>query len=108
MCKTPGCPKLVEAGKSCCEEHTRQQTRQYDRQRGTANQRGYNANWRKVRKMKLASDPLCERCKADGRLIPATLVHHKDRDPRNNSDENLMSLCNECHETIHRDEGERW
>jgi len=36
------------------------------------------------------------------------LVHHIDRDRTNNADDNLMSMCIKCHETLHHEAGERY
>jgi 5-methylcytosine-specific restriction protein A len=78
---------------------------QYERGRGTATERGYNATWARLRKMKLNADPLCERC-PPGRDVPAVLVHHRDHNPENNEWDNLESMCDPCHDTEH--EKERW
>ena len=102
-CKYPGCRKLSHNG-CYCEEHQKKKVRDYDRQRGTPPERGYDSNWQKVRKMKIDTNPLCERCKKKGRVVVAKLVHHKDRNPRNNSQENLESLCVPCHEEEHKEE----
>jgi 5-methylcytosine-specific restriction protein A len=56
--------------------------------------------------MKLNRDPLCERCALAGLTVAAVLVHHKDRNPRNNTVENTESLCDACHDAEHR--RERW
>ena len=64
-------------------------------------QRGYNATWERVRKMKLNNQPLCEHCEKRARISSAVLVHHIDHDPRNNSGENLMSVCRDCHDELH-------
>ena len=74
--------------------------------RGSAYERGYDRRWSKVRKMKLMESPLCERCQAAGRVVPAVLVHHVDRDPRNNESGNLEALCLACHQDEHK--GEVW
>jgi 5-methylcytosine-specific restriction protein A len=47
-CNHPGCPALVVNG--FCEKHKKQEQRRYDRQRGTANLRGYNYDWAKYSK----------------------------------------------------------
>ena len=52
---------------------------------------------------------LCERCKAQGRITPAKIVHHKIyltpsniNDPRITLDyRNLEALCKQCHEEEH-------
>lgn len=71
--------------------------------------------WRRLRAAILAKEPICQRCKSDGRLTLASEVHHvipvestpdfeeKRRlayDPLN-----LMPLCHACHVSIHRSLG---
>ena len=56
--------------------------------------------------MKLAEDPLCERCLGDHLTVPPIMEHHKDRNQRNNESENKESLCVMHHEDEHREE--RW
>lgn len=101
-CSYPGCPKLTDGGR--CEKHKKQQRRADDEKRGTAVERGYDATWAKIRIIKLNNDPLCERCQAKGIDRAAVLVHHKDRDPKNNRVENHESLCDQCHDEEHRDD----
>lgn len=40
----------------------------------------------------------CERCGAKGKSLD---VHHLDDNPRNNSPENLFTLCRRCHMKAH-------
>lgn len=93
-CNHPGCPRLTR--ERFCPEHAREAAAESERTRETAAQRGYDHRWSKIRMMKLNRDPLCERC---GRA--AELVHHKDRNPRNNAPENHESLCTACHDREH-------
>ena len=74
--------------------------------------------WRDVRNAKMVeAKHLCENCLREGKMKPATEVHHihpvgdalsfeeKKRlcyDPNN-----LICLCHECHEQIHREMGQR-
>jgi 5-methylcytosine-specific restriction protein A len=102
-CRKPGCRKLSKDGSGWCEEHRGADKKQADVRRGTATERGYDWQWQKARKWKLRESPLCERCI---KPRPAELVHHRDRNPRNNAQENLESLCQYCHEIEHKDE--RW
>ena len=57
-CATPGCPGLVEHERYCpaCQAMVDQRDRE---RRGSAAQRGYNANWRRLRRMMLSEQPLC-------------------------------------------------
>ena len=86
-----------------CEEEWKQKNRSNDN-RESSSKRGYDRQWAKVRKMKLSNNPFCERCTIRGRLTPATMVHHKDRNPWNRSFDNLESICIDCHNDEHRDE----
>ena len=89
-----------------CSSCLRIEEKEYDQERGTSSQRGYTATWRKVRTMKINTNPLCERCLLRGRDKATICVHHKDRNPLNNDFNNLESLCFECHQDEHKEE--RW
>lgn len=69
-CAQPGCPALVQKGR--CGTHAKQQ----DRQRGTAQERGYDARWRAARAVFLGEHPCCHVCLAEGRAVAATVVDH--------------------------------
>lgn len=43
-CRQPGCHILIESP-GYCEKHIKQKNQLYDKQRGTAHQRGYTKNW---------------------------------------------------------------
>lgn len=73
------------------------------------------APWRKCRAAFLASrDGLCEVCLSKGLIMPAVEVHHKvELTPGNIDDvsvtlnwDNLMALCESCHDEQHRKK--RW
>ena len=103
-CAKIGCPKLTNGG--YCEEHKKLMENKYENERETASERGYNSQWAKVRVMKLHLNPICERCLLRGVTVGAYLVHHKDRNPNNNMEDNLESLCRDCHDAEHKTE--RW
>jgi hypothetical protein len=42
-----------------------------------------------------------DRCFTCGKENP-TQIHHRDSDPKNNSEDNLILLCGRCHKSIHR------
>lgn len=78
----------------------------------------YNtARWRELRKVKLMSDPLCEICLKEGRTTPAEDIHHitsfmtvDDMTMRKVlafDYDNLMSLCDVCHQRIHNGHRDR-
>ncbi|MCM1517522.1 MAG: HNH endonuclease [Pseudoflavonifractor sp.] len=75
----------------------------------------HTARWLRLRRDILTSHPLCQQCGDEGRIAPATEVHHirpveyginraeKHRlmfDPAN-----LRTLCHGCHVRIHTDMG---
>ncbi len=103
-CNKVGCNVLTS--ERYCPEHQREADAAYEASRGNAAARGYDSRWAKVRQMRLVKSPLCQRCAKQGKVVPASLVHHKDRNPRNNHEDNHESLCEACHEEEHR--GERW
>nr|WP_245574390.1 HNH endonuclease signature motif containing protein [Desulfovirgula thermocuniculi] len=54
--------------------------------------------------MYLRRHPLCELCEQEGRITPATIVHHKQPIKHGGHAldmENLMSVCRECHIRLH-------
>lgn len=68
-----------------------------------------NTSWKKLRDTYIKQNPLCELCLIDGKVTPATDVHHKQSPFKNgainyqllNDIENLQSLCKECHGKVH-------
>ena len=77
--------------------------KQYDSDRGTSAQRGYDRKWRKIRRAFLNRNPLCIECLKQGRTKPANTVHHiipLDNGGTHKLD-NLLSVCRACHEALH-------
>jgi len=72
--------------------------------RAPASQRGYDRRWLRIRTRYKRQHPLCEACKAVGRLVPATEVHHRTplKDGGTHAQANLQSLCHACHQRTHR------
>lgn len=99
-CREPGCPAAA-MDRGYCADHAQPARRlrylSYDRSRGTSSQRGYDARWRRIRKLVLAERPLCVDCDRAGRVTMANEVHHIDYNSRNNNPANLMPLCKSCH-----------
>jgi len=77
----------------------------------SATQRGYTGDWARASRAYRKENPLCVRCKAEGRLTPATQVDHIK--PWRGDRElfwdisNWQSLCASCHslKTNHEDRG---
>jgi 5-methylcytosine-specific restriction enzyme A len=106
-CAHPGCPKLITEG-SYCPEHRKARKRTQKREQrarpGFDDSFYGSANWKKIRRMVLARQPLCADPygvhEAEGRAVPATEVDHivpiaAGGPPR--SLDNLQSLCKRCH-----------
>lgn len=106
-CAYHGCGRLTSG--RYCEEHAKAEAKRYnhyDRDPETAKR--YGRTWARIWAAFLAANPLCEMCKAEGRLTPATLVHHRRKltDGGTNDWSNLQSLCAECHSRLHAEQGD--
>lgn len=100
------CPNIIRGSvRLCpeCEVYATADNKKRDKKRDESADRKFlhSAAWRRIRLSKLGRDPLCERCLIVGRERAATLVHHRDENQLNVREENLQSLCNNCHEEIH-------
>ncbi|MDU2265242.1 HNH endonuclease signature motif containing protein [Clostridium celatum] len=95
-CKYLGCPNLTED--KYCNEHKEFNVKE----RETATERGYDSKWRTARSRFLKVNPLCVRCKDEGRLVKATVVDHikpHREDKKLFWDEsNWQALCKRCHD----------
>jgi 5-methylcytosine-specific restriction protein A len=85
--------------------------RTLDRERPSAARRGYGSRWRRARAAFLAQHPLCTACRAQGRVVQATVVdhlvpHHRDR-RRFWDERNWAPSCKPCHDRKTAREG-RW
>lgn len=70
-------------------------------ERPNSTRRGYCANWRKLRVMHLASEPLCRMCRMMGKLIPGNEVDHivpLAIGGARFDGGNLQTLCRPCHQ----------
>jgi len=106
-CAHQGCRELTTS--RYCDTHTRQEAKQYNRYYRDPNSRKrYGGTWKRIRAAFLAANPLCVICKQDGRLTPATLVHHKVKltDGGTNEWHNLTALCSSCHSRLHTKQGD--
>ena len=101
-CAHRGCPDLTS--ERYCEAHKKADMKRYNRyERDPKSAKRYGSQWRKIRREYLAAFPLCEICKDEGRLTPATTVHHRKplSQGGTNSFENLQALCGPCHSRLH-------
>ncbi|KTS25525.1 hypothetical protein NS228_20425 [Methylobacterium indicum] len=100
-------PQHRPRGSRPVEEARRESRRAYDAQRRrTSPWRAWYglAAWTAAREAQLAREPLCERHKARGAVVPATVVNHRRPhrgdwalfiDPANHE-----SVCKSCHDRV--------
>ena len=106
-CRHVGCPALVDHPTGYCDKHRQQAHTAYRQSRpDQAEQKIYRSRrWTELSKRKRQTDPLCEQCLQQGKITPATLVHHKIpiRDGGDPWDwANLESCCASCQAISHR------
>lgn len=75
----------------------------------------HTVKWLRLRRDTLTAHPLCQRCEAEGRITPATEVHHirpveeaitmADKMQRMYDVHNLQALCHDCHVKTHTELG---
>lgn len=75
----------------------------------------HTSKWLRLRRDVLTAHPLCQRCEAEGRMTPATEVHHIhpveeaftrwERTQRMYDVHNLQALCHDCHVRTHTELG---
>ncbi|WP_284641200.1 HNH endonuclease [Paenibacillus silviterrae] len=96
-CSRQGCKELTR------ERHCANCAGEYDKQRGSSYQRGYDSRWRKERLTFLLANPLCRHCLERQHLSEATVVDHiipHRGDQRLFWDQsNWQALCDSCHST---------
>lgn len=97
-CRAFRCPNF---GDPYCDAHKAA----YDRRRGSANSRGYGAEWKKLREQVLREEPLCRICRrADSREVDHIIPKPVGTDER----WNLQGLCKPCHSRKTKQEDGRW
>lgn len=98
-CKVSSCKDFAVNG-GYCDQH-QERIRKKDRERGTAHQRGYDAEWEKERTKYLEEHPLCVDHKRRGFIEVATVVDHiiphKGDKVLFWDKNNWQSLCESCH-----------
>ena len=95
-CSHPGC-HAYSVSQSRCEKHKRVG---WSDKRGSAEDRGYGQEWRKVRAAVLDRDMrMCQRCYRQGRYKAGNEVDHIVPKARGGRDtlSNLEVICRDCH-----------
>jgi 5-methylcytosine-specific restriction protein A len=97
VCPIHGCVELVSNSRRYCAMHTRER-RPADTRPSSA-QRGYDAEWEKIRAAYLAAHP---RCSYPGCPLPSTEVHHiiAIKDGGTHDEINLQAYCKKHHSRI--------
>lgn len=94
------CPEHLEIINQRIKEKNRERIEkfrtEYERRRPSANERGYNSEWRKKRKIFLQLNPLCVKCGAPATDVDHIIPHKGDKILFWNPN-NWQSLCHRCH-----------
>ena len=99
ICRQPGCHALTD-GPGYCSKHEQQASGWARSSTKSTTERGYGYAWQKKRERILARDcGLCQPCRRQGRVTPANDVDHivQKADGGTDDDENLQSICHDCH-----------
>jgi 5-methylcytosine-specific restriction protein A len=112
-CAVASCRNKVEIPELYCEQHKDKSNKDYNKHvRYNSDNEKYsrfysNTQWKRVRKAKLMSNPMCEVCASEGRMTKADMVHHiiELRTPiigweHRLDKDNLQSICYECHNKL--------
>ena len=103
-CCYPGCPELTNG--RYCEKHKTMAVQEYNRYgRDENSKRFYNSPaWRRLSRLQLKREPLCEECLKAERVTAAEIADHikpiREGGARLDT-ENLQSLCRACHNRKH-------
>ena len=110
-CKYPLCPNRAEQSSSYCKKHKQPASQQEIYRHSHDNKVYGNTVWRRLRRIKLNANPLCEICLSRGIVVQASQVDHikpvKDYPELKLVYENLQSLCETCHSKKTREENKK-
>ena len=109
-CAYGRCPNLAEEGGIYCAENKPLADKEYDKgSRRPDVHKKYGRAWKRIRDRYAMEHPYCERCLSEGRMTPMDEVHHilPIRQGGTHDRDNLMSLCQSCHNKIHHEIGDR-
>ncbi|HEX3017832.1 MAG TPA: HNH endonuclease signature motif containing protein [Caproicibacter sp.] len=108
-CAYPGCGRLA-VREQYCAEHQKVMDKRYNQyERDPASNKRYGRSWKRIRDCYVREHPLCEMCLKENRFTLVDEVHHiiPIKKGGTNSRNNLMSLCQSCHNQIHKELGDR-
>jgi 5-methylcytosine-specific restriction enzyme A len=102
-------PSKVPTYKPSWMPSKQERDKQYNSRRDPEAMAFYNtAAWRKLSKVFLLQNPLCDDCKKLGRLVPATHAHHTlglgENLEHAHDMATLQALCRPCHSRFHMKE----
>ena len=101
-CSKFGCKNLTN--EKYCTEHKKEFNRERDKKRLPSSQRGYDANWRRLRNWFISHNPVCNHCGSAGEVVDHIIPHKMDMILFNDV-ENLQTLCKRCHDVKTATEG---
>lgn len=101
-CRHAGCAALIDKP-GFCEAHARESSGwQRDAYRGSRHDRGYGAEWIRLRNRIMQRDcGLCQPCLREQRITKAVAVDHivPKSERGSDDDDNLQAICKDCHAT---------
>jgi 5-methylcytosine-specific restriction protein A len=111
-CRAPMCPGLTQERHGYCAQHESLASGWNAPSRGTAEQRGYGYEWRKLARSILRRDGFrcrCLECAELGRALPATEVDHRIPKAEGGTDDplNLFAIHADCHKRKTQRESQR-
>ncbi|KUP32855.1 HNH endonuclease [Bacillus halotolerans] len=112
-CKAQGCKALTRDG--YCLDHSNvqhEETKHYNKHSRNKTITSFykSTDWKRTRQLALIRDNyLCQHCLKDHCFTPADMVHHivevKEEWAKRLDLDNLVSLCNACHNKVHGGKG---
>ena len=104
-CAYPRCPELTN--EYYCEPHRKMRDKEYNKKRGSSASQGYDARWRRARKIFLNDHPLCIKCGRTASVVDHIKAHKGDKvlfwDISN-----WQAMCKLCHDAKTAREDGRW